>query len=72
MMLLGAATAAAQRVDGPLPELDCLIEPHMVAKVGSPADGIVGEVTVDRGDVVASGQVVVHLESRVEDATPSA
>lgn len=69
MLLLGAGTAAAQAAGGALQDLDCLIEPRMVVKVGSPVDGIVGAVTVDRGDVVASGQVVARLESRVEEAT---
>ena len=39
-VLLGTTMAAAQGVGGPLPDLDCLIEPHVVVKVGSPVDGM--------------------------------
>ena len=42
---------------------DCLVEPFMVVQVGSPVDGVVEEVTVDRGDFVKKGQVVARLEA---------
>jgi len=48
--------------------LDCLIEPHMVVSVGSPVDGVLEEVLVDRGDSVRKGQVVAKLQSGVESA----
>ena len=50
-------------------EMDCLVEPHMVASVGSPVDGTLSEVLVDRGATVAKGQAVARLNSAVEEAT---
>jgi RND family efflux transporter MFP subunit len=51
-----------------VPELDCVIEPHMVIDLSSRTDGIVETINVERGDVVAAEQVLVQLESRVERA----
>lgn len=61
------ATSAAQaaRATG------CLIEPDRWADVGSPVIGIVEQVTVDRGDSVRGGQVLVRLRSSVEQAQQS-
>jgi len=50
-------------------ELDCVIEPHMVVKLGSPDAGVLAEVPVDRGDLITRGQVVAKLDSRIESAT---
>jgi membrane fusion protein (multidrug efflux system) len=50
-------------------DMDCLVEPHLVASVGSPVDGTLREVLVDRGAVVAKGQVLARLNSDVERAT---
>ncbi|MDF1590601.1 MAG: efflux RND transporter periplasmic adaptor subunit [Desulfobacterales bacterium] len=50
-------------------EYEGLIEPHLVVKVGSPVVGIIETVTVDRGDRVTKGQVLVTLQSGVEKAT---
>lgn len=33
-------------------ELDCLMAPRMMIKIGSPVEGVVGKVLVDRGDRV--------------------
>lgn len=41
----------------------------MAVKLGSPTAGLIAEVLVDRGDIVAEGQVVARLESSVEAAT---
>ena len=49
-------------------ELDGLIEPYMVANVGSGVRGIIETVDVDRGDFVKKGQVVATLQSGVEKA----
>lgn len=48
--------------------LDCLIEPWIVSDVGSPVQGVVQKVLVDRGDSVAKGQPLAQLESGVEGA----
>jgi membrane fusion protein, multidrug efflux system len=61
---LGAGAASAQS-EG----LECLVAPYMVVNVGSPVDGILDEVTVDRGDRVKKGQVVARLQAGVESAS---
>ena len=60
-----SAALGANRADG---ALECLLEPSMVASVGSPVDGILEQVLVDRGDHVRKGQVVARLQSGVEAA----
>jgi RND family efflux transporter MFP subunit len=50
-------------------ELEGLIEPYMVANLGSGARGIIETVEVDRGDFVQKGQVLATLQSGVEKAT---
>lgn len=48
--------------------LDCLIEPWVVSRIGSPAQGVISSVFVDRGDEVTAGQPLAQLESGVESA----
>jgi len=60
-----APTAGARK---PGDALECLVEPFMVVNVGSPVDGVLERVTVDRGDAVRKGQVVAQLKSGVEAA----
>jgi len=60
-----AAPAGAGRDSG---ALECLLEPSVVASVGSPVDGILEQVLVERGDQVRKGQVVARLQSGVEAA----
>lgn len=50
-------------------EMECMLEPHLVANIGSPVEGILSQVLVDRGDFVSKGQVVARLRSEVEEAT---
>jgi RND family efflux transporter MFP subunit len=59
---LVSATARAVEVDG-------VIEPYRVVKVGSGVYGILETVDVDRGDFVKKGQVIATLQSGVEKAT---
>lgn len=66
-LLASVFTGAA--VSAPLPKLDCVIEPHMVTDVSSQVDGIVDVINVERGDFVKKDQVLVQLESSVEQAT---
>lgn len=56
----------ASRTDG---ALECLIEPYMVANVGSAVDGVLEQVLVERGDAVRKGQVIARLRSNVEAAS---
>ena len=47
-------------------EYDGIIEPHVVIERGSPAEGIVDKVNVDRSSMIKKGQTLVELESSVE------
>jgi membrane fusion protein, multidrug efflux system len=58
-------TAHAKDAGG---ELECLVEPFMLVNVGSPVDGVLEQVLVNRGDGVRKGQVVAKLQSGVEAA----
>ena len=49
--------------------LDCVINPSVVADLGSGVPGIIDRVLVDRADHVDAGQVVAELESGVELAS---
>ena len=49
--------------------LDGLIEPSLIANVGSSVPGILQTVQVERGDMVKKGQVIARLHSGVERAT---
>jgi membrane fusion protein (multidrug efflux system) len=48
--------------------MSCVLEPRLVTEVGSPVDGLIEQVLVDRGDLVTAGQVVARLRSGVEEA----
>ncbi len=47
---------------------ECLIQPMIVLKLGTPVPGVIHEVLVDRGAEVKKGDVVARLESGVETA----
>jgi RND family efflux transporter MFP subunit len=51
---------------------DCVIDPSLSLKLGSPVPSILEKVEVDRGVFVTSGQVIAQLESAVERATVAA
>lgn len=48
---------------------DCLIEPHKTVNISSPVEGILEEISVERGDLVKAWQTIAHLESKVERAS---
>ncbi|MDO9402762.1 MAG: efflux RND transporter periplasmic adaptor subunit [Polaromonas sp.] len=50
-------------------DMECLLEPYLIANVGSPVEGTLSQVLVDRGANVRRGQVVARLNSSVENAT---
>lgn len=52
-----------------MPSLDCVISPSEVVDVGSPVDGLLAEISVERGDTVERGQVLARLDSSMEKAT---
>ena len=47
---------------------ECLIEPNQVVEVRSPVEGLIEEVSMHRGDAVKEGQIVVRLDSDVEQS----
>lgn len=53
------------RVDN---EVLCVVEPSLEINVGSPVDGVLAVVNVDRGDIVQPGQLLARLSSGVETA----
>jgi RND family efflux transporter MFP subunit len=61
LLVLIASSAAAG-------DFECLIRPKATISLGIPAEGIIAQVHVDRGDRVEAGQVLVELESKVEEA----
>lgn len=68
---LGGGLAAWLLAGGPAlgaQQMGCLIEPQLVADVGSPIIGVIETVLVDRGDRVTKGQVLARLHSDVERA----
>ena len=68
LQLFAPAWAAAQSAR-PAAPLDCLIQPSMLVRLGTPVEGMLAEVTVKRGDVVERNQVVARLMSDVETAS---
>ena len=69
-VLLVATLNTPAIADDAMPEelLDCLIEPWVVSDVGSPVQGILSTLLVDRGETVKRGQPIAELESGVEQA----
>jgi len=53
------------QLNGPL---DCVINPSVVADLGTGVPGILASVNVDRSDFVKAGDVIAELESGVETA----
>ncbi len=63
----GSATGArAQSLASDESELDCVIEPKSVVKLGSAEEGILTEIAVDRGDIVKKGDAVARLNFELE------
>jgi len=47
---------------------ECLIEPMVIAKVGSPVQGVIDRLLVDRSEMVSAGQPIAVLKATVERA----
>jgi RND family efflux transporter MFP subunit len=61
--------AAGSALGAPSPgEYDCIIEARSTVEIRSPVEGLIESVSVDRGDSVKKGQVLVMLESGPEKA----
>lgn len=67
-LLVGSSAVAAEAQNTQAPAFDCLIQPKMVLKLGTPVPGLLSDVLVDRGAVVKKGEIVARLESGVEQA----
>ena len=67
-ILLSASGARAET----LGSLDCVMEPHEIIDIASRVDGIVDELSVERGDFVEEGQILAKLDSGVEEAAVAA
>lgn len=67
----GVADVAGDRVPGAAPKesFDCVIEPAVVVRLGSPVGGILETVSVRRGQAVKKGGVVARLRSDLEETT---
>lgn len=49
-------------------ELDGIIEPFVIIDIGTPVDGVVQDVMVERSNIVKAGQLLLQLDSSVEKA----
>ena len=50
-------------------EMACVIKPSAEISIGTPVEGLIYTVPVERGDWVTKGQVILTLESSLEEAT---
>lgn len=64
--MLGSTVSASESI--PDEALDCLIEPWVESDVGSPVQGVIEKLLVDRGESVTKGQPLAQLESGVENS----
>lgn len=67
-LLVASSAGAVEAPKGQAAPFDCLIQPKMVLKLGTPVPGLLSDVLVDRGAVVKKGEIVARLESGVEEA----
>lgn len=49
-------------------DMACVIKPSAEISIGTPVEGLIHTVPVERGDWVTKGQVIVTLESSLEEA----
>jgi RND family efflux transporter MFP subunit len=63
------ASSGSSANDALSERFDCLIEPLMVIEVGSPVQGVIKSIAVERSRLVEKGDVLAELESEVELAS---
>lgn len=51
------------------PNYPCMVGPSLEVDVGTPVDGVLEVVTVDRGDMVVSGKLLARLNTGVDTAS---
>jgi RND family efflux transporter MFP subunit len=66
MIIVEPVRAAAVLVENN--RFSCVIEPYSTIELATSADGLLLEVTVDRGDRIEEGQLLARLDSSVEEA----
>lgn len=66
-ILVGLGVPGIVLAAGEPASFDCLIQPNRIVQLGSPTPGVVETISIDRGDEVKSGQVLVRLASGVEE-----
>ncbi len=62
------ATLPALAADGAA-TYECLVEPMVITDVGSPVQGVIEELKVDRSQFVKRGQPIAQLKSDIERST---
>lgn len=67
LALIGAAAILAA-TSANAASFDCVMNPFLTVKLGSPVTSILSDVFVDRGDHVKKGQPIAQMESSVEKA----
>ena len=65
---LRAEPAAGRTAPEDKPSTPCMLLPSLEVDVGTPVDGVLESVTVDRGDIVAAGKLLARLNTGVEAA----
>ncbi len=51
-----------------LSDMDCVVEPSAVVRLGSAVPGLIAATSYDKSDFVSRGTIMAKLESRVEEA----
>jgi RND family efflux transporter MFP subunit len=68
LLVPGSAGAGAGSTPDSPDALDCVINPSVVADLGSGSAGVISAVHVDRSDVIQAGDLLAELDSGVERA----
>ena len=63
--LLGCLCASSVLAAEP-ESFECLMEPMVVTEIGSPVQGVIKQLLVDRSDFVTRGQPIIELEAGAE------
>src|SRR3954452_7664843 len=66
MALAMPSTAQEAKTDA---GFECLVQPKMGLKLGTPVPGLISELLVDRGAILKKGEVFARIESNGEAAT---
>lgn len=66
ILLAGSLLSVSQPLAAKL--IECLIEPSRIVEIRAPIEGLIEKVSVDRGDTVKEGQVLITLDTGVDRA----